>query len=160
MIQPFEFPNGQLVYNAEDLLELCKQFPVDATNYLIREDLEKWLVYIGKNDLAQCALDARQAAVEDRQKLEEFLDKCHLLSLPQLEDTIPEPFQQAMPEEIEATANEPVEKPIETIPLNDLSPTVTKSIPKSASASVSSDDTQHKPTFLQVMITVLIKILY
>lgn len=160
MIQPFQFPNGQLAYNAEDLLELCKQFPVDATNYLIMEDLEKWLAYIGKTDIAECAVNARQAALEDRQKLEEFLDKCHLLSLPQLEDTIPEPPQEAMPEKVESTVSEPVEKPAKTIPLDDLSPTVTKSVPKSASASISSDDTQQKPTFLQVMITVLIKILY
>lgn len=143
MIQPFEFPNGQLVYNAEELLELCKQFPVDATNYLIREDLEKWLVYIGNSNLAECAVNARQAAVEDRQKLEEFLEKCHLLSLPQQEDTIPEPEDQAISDqEIAVNTTEPEE---------DSQPTPTVAF---------LDNPQNKPSFLQVMITVLIKILY
>lgn len=81
MTQPFRFPNGQLAHNAQDLLQLCQQFPDDGTNYLVQEDLEKWLMYIGKDDIAECAAIARQAAaLEDRQKLGEFLNKCHALT--------------------------------------------------------------------------------
>ncbi|MDJ0571952.1 MAG: hypothetical protein QNJ53_23305 [Pleurocapsa sp. MO_192.B19] len=93
MTQPFHFPNGQLAHNAEDLLELCQQFPADGTNYLVREDLEKWLSYIGKDDIAQCAANARQTALEDRQKLEEFLTKCHALSSPETESSKAEPAE-------------------------------------------------------------------
>lgn len=84
MTQPFQFPNGQLAYNADDLIALCQQFPDDGTNYLVREDLEKWLAYIGKNEIAQCATSARQTGFTDRQKLENFLHKCHSLSSPQI----------------------------------------------------------------------------
>lgn len=90
MNQPFRFPNGQLAYNADELLELCQQFPVDGTNYLIKKDLEFWLSYIGKDDIAQCATSARQSSLEDRQKLEEFLNKYHALVSPERQSSISE----------------------------------------------------------------------
>lgn len=80
MTNPFQFANGQLAYNADDLLNLCEQFPGDAIDYLVREDLEKWLAYIGQTDIAQCATNARQEAAGDRQKLEIFLNRCHARS--------------------------------------------------------------------------------
>ena len=80
MNQPFYFPDGRLANNAEDLLELCQQYPDEATNYLVKEDLEKWLAYIGSYDLAECAVSARQTELPDRQKLEEFLNKSHSLT--------------------------------------------------------------------------------
>ena len=52
MNQPFYFPDGRLANNADDLLELCQQYPDEATDYLVREDLEKWLAYIGSYDVA------------------------------------------------------------------------------------------------------------
>ena len=81
MTQPFYFPDGRLANNANDLLELCKQYPDDATNFLVREDLEKWLAYIGSHDVAACAANARQTDLGDRQKLEEFLTRCHALNV-------------------------------------------------------------------------------
>ena len=83
MTQPFYFPNGQLANSAEDLLELCQQHPDEATNYLLREDLEKWLAYVGSYDLAECAVSARQTELEDRQKLEEFLSRSHSVTIAQ-----------------------------------------------------------------------------
>ena len=80
MTQPFYFPDGRLANNANDLLELCKQYPDDATNFLVKEDLEKWLAYIGSHDVAACAANARQTDLGDRQKLEEFLTRCHALT--------------------------------------------------------------------------------
>ena len=75
MTQPFYFPDGRLANNADDLFELSQQYPDDATNYLVRGDLENWLAYIGSYELAECATNARQAELEDRQKLEEFLNR-------------------------------------------------------------------------------------
>jgi hypothetical protein len=83
MTQPFHFPDGQVANNAEDLLKLCEQYPDDATGFLVRQDLEKWLAYIGDYDVAECAANARQIDVGDRQKLEDFLNKCHSLTAPQ-----------------------------------------------------------------------------
>jgi hypothetical protein len=83
MTQPFHFPDGRIANNAKDLLELCEQYPDDATGFLVRQDLEKWLAYIGDYDVAECAANARQIDVSDRQKLEDFLNKCHSLTAPQ-----------------------------------------------------------------------------
>lgn len=76
MTEPFQFSNGQLARNGEDLIKLCQQFPDDATNYLVGEDFEKWLIYIGENQFAQCAATARQSDADIRQKLETFVNRC------------------------------------------------------------------------------------
>lgn len=83
MTEPFHFPDGRVANNAEDLLKLCEQYPDDATSFLVRQDLEKWLAYIGDYDIAECAANARQIELGDRQKLEDFLNKCHSLTAPQ-----------------------------------------------------------------------------
>lgn len=77
MTEPFYFSEGRLAYNVADLLELCQQDPDAGTGYLVKQDLENWLAYIGSYDVAECATNARQAALGDRQKLEEFLNKSH-----------------------------------------------------------------------------------
>ncbi len=76
MTEPFRFPEGQLAYSGEDLVKLCQELPAEATNYLIREDFEKWLSYIGKNDLAKYAEQSRQASVSDEEKLKQFIASC------------------------------------------------------------------------------------
>ena len=82
MTEPFNFPNGRMANNAEDLLELCEQYPDEATGFLVRQDLEKWLAYIGSYDVAECAANARQLDIGDRQKLEDFINRCHSLTEP------------------------------------------------------------------------------
>jgi hypothetical protein len=80
MTQPFHFSDGQVANDAKDLIELCQQYPDDATGFLVRQDLEKWLAYIGSHDVAECAANARQIDVSDRQKLADFLNECHSLT--------------------------------------------------------------------------------
>ena len=80
MTQPFYFSDGSSAHNAQELLDLCLQHPDDATNFLVRQDLEKWLAYVGSYELAECATNARQNELEDRQKLEEFLNKSHSIT--------------------------------------------------------------------------------
>ena len=75
MAEPFIFSNGQIAYNAEDLIKLCQQFPDDSFGYLMREDFEKWLSYIGANKIARYASEARQNPVSDEQKLDLFIQK-------------------------------------------------------------------------------------
>jgi hypothetical protein len=151
MTQPFQFANGQLAHNADDLLKLCEQFPSDAVNYLVREDLEKWLTYIGKTDIAQCATNARQDGSSDRQKLEIFLNKCHGLS----------------PESTASTANNPL--PTNTVTDIAISETTTSpSVPPapenpvSTSTNVASKtaSTEEKPSFFKRIAQLLINIFY
>ncbi|MGK7916608.1 MAG: hypothetical protein AB4038_13855 [Prochloraceae cyanobacterium] len=74
MTQPFKFPHGELAYNAEDLVRLCQQSPTDGIYHLMREDLEKWLVYIGQPELAASAKQARLASLtNDEERLQQFL---------------------------------------------------------------------------------------
>lgn len=152
MTQPFQFANGQLAHNAEDLLELCKQFPDDGTNYLVREDIEKWLAYIGKEDIAQCATSARQTAQGDRQKLDEFLAKCHALSSPENYRT---------PEEV-AQSDPVVEKPeptqtIEETTSTDTVPSTSTPTPLPASPS---NNSSSKPSFFRTIARLIINIFY
>jgi hypothetical protein len=182
MTQPFQFANGQVAHSAEDLLELCKQFPADGTNYLVREDLEKWLAYIGQNDIAQCAATARQAALEDRQKLEEFLNKCHALASPEQKSALSEP-----PQNTGETVAEPVETPEQPIletteppvieqqepasvetatPVNNPSSVATESatkstsVPRSSETSKSSNSTEKKPSFFRMIARLIVNVLY
>lgn len=152
MTNPFQFPNGQLAHSAEDLLELCQQFPDDGVNYLIREDLEKWLAYIGKEDIAQCAANARQTPLDDRQKLEEFLNKCHALSSPESRD-LPQKSAEPTPVAVETpavkTKPEPTSVAVETPAVE------TKPEPIPAKNS-----TETKPSFFKVVARLFINIFY
>ncbi len=75
MTEPFRFADTP-VNSIEDLLKLCQQFPDEAINYLIREDFEKWLAYVGKTDLATYAQQARQSSVSNEEKLQLFIANC------------------------------------------------------------------------------------
>ena len=79
MTEPFKFADTQ-VNSIEDLLKLCQQFPDEAINYLMREDFEKWLAYVGKTDLANYAQQARQSSVSNEEKLQLFIANCQGIS--------------------------------------------------------------------------------
>jgi len=164
MTQPFQFANGQVAHSAEDLLELCKQFPADGTNYLVREDLEKWLTYIGKDDIAQCASTARQAALEDRQKLEEFLNKCHALASPEQESAVPEPSpvpESTVAETVETPKPPVIEQQEDLTPVETTeSDTKSTPVPKSSETSKSSNSTEKKPSFFRMIARLIVNILY
>jgi len=80
MTEPFIFANGQTAHSSKDLIQLCQDFPTDGIRYLLREDLEKWLSYIGDNQNAQYASEARNAAVDDAKKLDSFLSNLQKVS--------------------------------------------------------------------------------
>lgn len=75
MTEPFRFADTP-VNSIEDLLKLCQQFPDEAINYLIREDFEKWLAYVGETKLANYAQQARQSSVSNEEKLQLFIANC------------------------------------------------------------------------------------
>ncbi|MDJ0634297.1 MAG: hypothetical protein QNJ34_14000 [Xenococcaceae cyanobacterium MO_188.B29] len=79
MTEPFRFADTP-VSSIEDLLKLCQQFPDEAVNYLIREDFEKWLAYVGKTKLANYAQQARQSSVSNEEKLQLFIANCQRTS--------------------------------------------------------------------------------
>jgi hypothetical protein len=115
MTQPFHFPDGRLANDAKDLLELCQQYPDDATGFLVRQDLEKWLAYIGSHDVAECAANARQIDVSDRQKLADFLNECHSLTSP--EPAPPAFAETAIENKLETTVEEILPEPASVAPL-------------------------------------------
>jgi ATP phosphoribosyltransferase regulatory subunit HisZ len=178
MTEPFHFPDGRVANNAQDLLELCEQYPDDATGFLVRQDLEKWLAYIGDYDVAECAANARQIDVSDRQKLEDFLNKCHSLTEPQL---VPSAETETnlkdnltAPESASTMAESPQEIADATVAqseaLEAAETSLAEAIPpqkqiseKSATkTSVDSNATnsEKKPSFFQVVAKFIVNILY
>ncbi|MEN9869878.1 MAG: hypothetical protein RLZZ171_861 [Cyanobacteriota bacterium] len=177
MTEPFHFPDGRVANNAEDLLKLCEQYPDDATSFLVRQDLEKWLAYIGDYDIAECAANARQIELGDRQKLEDFLNKCHSL-------TAPQPVPSAVTENIEENLSVPesVSTTIESSPeliananvaesdaLEAAEASLAEAIPpkkpesnQSAVKTSNSNATNNekKPSFFQVVAKFIVNILY
>ena len=90
MSEPFVFSNGQVVYNAQDLIELCRQFPDESSNYLLKGDFEKWLAYIGQAKFAQFARETREAVMDESQKLSAFTAQCQSIAKqPKIEATPP-----------------------------------------------------------------------
>ncbi len=160
MTEPFYFADDQLAYSAEDLLELCRKFPDDGSNYLVREDLEKWLTYIGKEDIAQCAASARQTALDSRQKLDEFLAKCHALSSVDAESAS-EAVQSTTVEETkpEPTATETTPaKPEPTVQA--VATKTTPAKPEPTVQSSASDSTKKSPTFFRAIARLVVNVLY
>jgi hypothetical protein len=179
MTEPFHFPDGRVANNSEDLLKLCEQYPDDATSFLVRQDLEKWLAYIGSHEVAECAATARQVDVGDRQKLEDFLNKCHSLTAPlpvssavtetNIEEnlSVPEsvsPTIETSPEKIananvaESEALEAAEASLtELIPPEKLE---SLESPDKSAANPNATNSAKKPSFFQVVAKFIVQILY
>ena len=183
MTEPFHFPDGRIANDAKDLLELCEQYPDDATGFLVRQDLEKWLAYIGDYDVAECAANARQIDVSDRQKLEDFLNKCHSLTAPlpvssavtetNIEENIEENL--SVPESVSPTIETSPEKiananVAESEALEAAEASLTELIPPEKLESLESPDksaanpnatnSAKKPSFFQVVAKFIVQILY
>ncbi|ELS01588.1 hypothetical protein Xen7305DRAFT_00012920 [Xenococcus sp. PCC 7305] len=82
MTEPFKFSDGQLAYTAEELFSLCQKSPDESLNYLMREDFEKWLNYIGKSDLAAKVGQIRQASLSDGDRIKQFISQFQTSSVP------------------------------------------------------------------------------
>lgn len=175
MNQPFHFPNGRVANNAQDLLELCEQYPDDATSFLVRQDLENWLAYIGNYEAAECATNARQAAVDDRQKLEEFISRYHSLTEPQpvpaavtetnIEDNLTASESAATvtktPEKLpdtDTTSSTDRSLAEATPPKQTASQTTLSSEKSAAKTPADSVDGEEKPSFFQVVARLFVKI--
>ena len=182
MTQPFHFSNGQAANNVQDLMALCKQYPDEARGYLVRQDLESWLTYIGNNDFAECAANARQIDAEDRQKLEEFLNRCNFLTAPKSMNTAVTTTKiednPTAPESIATTTNETPQEKVFTIPDPAISKslvvetapkqpvakpktvTVTKQPVAKTAVNSSSSKSSKKPSFFHVVAKFIVSILY
>ena len=82
MTEPFKFSDGQLAYTVEELISICQKSPSESLEYLMREDFEKWLDYIGKSDLAAKARQVRQASLSDGDRIKQFITQCQSISVP------------------------------------------------------------------------------
>lgn len=185
MTEPFNFTDGRAANDAKELLELCEQYPDAATGFLVGEDLEKWLAYIGSYDIAECAANARQADAEDRQKLENFLSKCHSLNSPEpvISAETPTDIQDNMtaPDTVDVTETEAAivtetplqgvsvtETPAPEAPVEEAVPppgaTPAAKSPAKPPAenltSAGSTNSSEKPSFFQVVAKFIVKILY
>ncbi len=81
MTEPFKFSDGQLAYTIEELISICQKSPSESLEYLMREDFEKWLDYIGKSDLAAKARQVRQASLSDGDRIKQFITQCQGVSI-------------------------------------------------------------------------------
>ncbi len=81
MTEPFKFSDGQLAYTVEELISICQKSPSESLEYLMREDFEKWLDYIGKSDLAAKARQVRQASLSDDDRIKQFITQCQGVSI-------------------------------------------------------------------------------
>ncbi len=81
MTEPFKFSDGQLAYTVEELISICQKSPSESLEYLMREDFEKWLDYIGKSDLAAKARQVRQASLSDGDRIKQFITQCQGVSI-------------------------------------------------------------------------------
>lgn len=186
MTEPFHFPDGRVANNAEDLLKLCEQYPDDATSFLVQQDLEKWLAYIGDYDIAECAANARQIELGDRQKLADFLNKCHSLTAPEAvpsavtETNIEENIEEnlSVPESVSTTIESSPElianaNVAESEALEAAEASLTEVIPpekleflessdKSAvkTSNLNATNSENKPSFFQVVAKFIVNILY
>ena len=166
MTQPFQFANGQVAHSKEDLLRLCQQNPDDATNYLLKEDLEKWLAYIGDYELAECATNARQTDVADRQKLEEFLNRSYSLTAPKpAPPAVPDvaPVVENLPKaeaKVEAKQNSAPAVGSEKSTTATAEPKATATPSLKAPKSSNSTTNSEKLSFFQVIAKFIVNILY
>ena len=173
MIESFQFSDGKVANSTQELLKLCQQNPDLATNFLINQDLEKWLAYIGDYEIAECAIGVRQTEMSDRQKLEEFIARYHSITQPQaVPAAVTETNVENNPTTPELTApiNKIPQQPFQGLKVDPATATVSKSTeaipPKSPAESdqknlnSSRANNKEKPSFLQVVATLIIKILY
>ncbi|MGF1492108.1 MAG: hypothetical protein ACFBSC_06590 [Microcoleaceae cyanobacterium] len=78
--EPFVFRDGQRAFTPEELLKICVLMPQEGIYFLKREDFEKWFEYIGQDQLARLAREARLASEIDEQRLSKFIQDCTLAS--------------------------------------------------------------------------------
>lgn len=172
MTQPFHFPHGRVANNVQDLLELCEQYPDDATGFLIRQDLEKWLAYIGSHDVAEFAINARQVAASDRQQLEAFLNKCHAAtaskpspeavveSVPPAEKVVDTANAEAeSPEVVTPTTQSEADTPVVETAADTQDPLPSQQVTTNTPASPNSTTQQTKPSFFQVVAKFIVGII-
>ena len=82
MTEPFNFSNGQSASTVEELISLCQESPAESLGYLMREDFERWLDYIGESDFAAKARQIRQASLPDSDRIKQFIAQCQSISVP------------------------------------------------------------------------------
>lgn len=91
MTEPFRFNSGQLAYSVQDLIGVCHQSPQEVIDYLKRGDFEKWLAYIGEEELSKKVAEVHYSSLSDEEKLKQFLV---VLQPPQPEKVTATPSQE------------------------------------------------------------------
>jgi GTP-binding protein EngB required for normal cell division len=76
-LEPFVFRSGQKASTAEELIELCDSMHEDSIYYLLRQDFEKWLAYIGNEELSSFATQARVSSEVAEESLHRFIAECN-----------------------------------------------------------------------------------
>jgi hypothetical protein len=114
MTEPFRFSSGLVAYSVQDLIGVCHKSPQEVIYYLNRGDFEKWLAYIGEENIAKKVEEVHYSSVSDEEKLKQFIailqppQKETLTATPSPENTISPPNETIIPSN-ESTSNSEVE---------------------------------------------------
>ena len=74
--KPFIFRNGEQAFSIAELLNIAQKLPQEGIYFLMSEDFEKWLKYIGQNGFAEVAASARQSPYTPEPRLHHFVQTC------------------------------------------------------------------------------------
>ena len=92
-LRPFGFDGGEAATNVTQLVKLCDKFPHEAKEYLFNGDFDSWLQSIGRDDIAQRAVQIRSEYLHKRdQGLEAFV---------QFTGCVPPPHLKVQPQNME-----------------------------------------------------------
>jgi hypothetical protein len=71
--ESFYFSNGRAALTPDDLTRLCEEFPHEAIQHLTQGHFELWFKSIGRQDLAQVAVEACSSGGDDNERLSLFV---------------------------------------------------------------------------------------
>lgn len=118
MVNPFVFRNGEEAMTVAELVVLCTRYPGDALYHFTNGHFEPWLTYIGLDNIAEIAKQARENAPDAPQDgLADFLAAVKVADIPTVtkEDEQTEIESEALPTEItgEEESTSEGESPVE-----------------------------------------------
>ena len=72
-VEPFVFSDEEEASSVEELIKISEKLPQQGIDFLMGGNFEKWLAYIGRNDLAEIAISARSSPDDAATSLRQFI---------------------------------------------------------------------------------------
>lgn len=76
---PFEFSDGRIAREVSELIEEIEKYPSIGGYHLVAGHVRPWLLYIGRNDLAEMAEGAERGVGSESERVERFLEATKLI---------------------------------------------------------------------------------